>query len=111
MASAAAKNRWRFAGAISASENWPLRRPAAPLRLRRQRPVRQNSDYAGEARRLTDAIFARFWDREARMFRAPVRSPETVDSDPKRDSGYLFWPTVLVFQALADAERAQKGAY
>jgi hypothetical protein len=59
--------------------------------------------YRAEAERLTDLIQQTFWDRVARQYKAPVRSAESVDSDPVHDQGYVLWPCVEALHALAEA--------
>jgi hypothetical protein len=58
--------------------------------------------YAGEAERLTDLVQRTFWDPIARQYRAPVRSAESVDSDPVHNNGYVLWPSVEALHALAE---------
>ncbi len=67
--------------------------------------------YTGEAQRLTALIFGRFWDANVGMFRAPVRSAETVDSDPPHQNGYTFWPSLLAFHTLVEGEKIRRGRY
>jgi hypothetical protein len=64
-----------------------------------------------EAANLTDRMMRTFWDDHAGMFRAPVRSAETVDSDPAHNNGYTFWPSTIALNALADGEKAHPGRY
>ena len=59
---------------------------------------------AAEAFRLTNATLNYFWDHNADLFRAPVKSTESVDSEGDFNNGYTFWPSILMFIALADAE-------
>lgn len=67
--------------------------------------------YRAEAARLTGKMMVTFWDRRTRQFRAPVRSAESVDSDPAHNNGYTVWPCIVALQALADAERVRRGEY
>ncbi len=67
--------------------------------------------YAAEAARLTDLVYGRFWDPRARMFRAPVRSAETVDSDPVHNNGYTLWPSLLGLHSLVEGEKLHRGRY
>src|ERR687883_1862599 len=63
------------------------------------------ADYKAEAERLTALVYRTFWNEQARMFRAPVRSAETVDSDPLHNNGYTFWPSILALHALVEGEK------
>ena len=72
---------------------------------------RDRSIYQAEAARLNAAIMSHFWDSRAAIFKAPVKSAETVDSDGADNNGYVFWPSVLGFQALVDGERNLPGVY
>ena len=67
--------------------------------------------YFQEASRLNALLMKTFWNGDVRMFRAPVRSAETVDSDPKRNNGYVFWPSLLGLQALVSGEMRSPGTY
>lgn len=67
--------------------------------------------YRAEAARLTGRMMTTFWDGRVAQFRAPVRSAESVDSDPAHNNGYTVWPCIVALQALADAERAQRGVW
>ena len=67
--------------------------------------------YATEAKRLNARILSDFWDDKVGMFRAPVRSAETVDSDPAHNNGYVFWPSLMGLQALIAGEKQYPGAY
>ncbi|MBM3475467.1 MAG: hypothetical protein FJX75_19555 [Armatimonadetes bacterium] len=58
--------------------------------------------YQAEAQRLTDLLQRTFWDPIARQYRAPVRSAESVDSDPAHNNGYVLWPSVEALHALAE---------
>jgi hypothetical protein len=58
--------------------------------------------YQAEAQRLTDLFQKTFWDPIARQYRAPVRSAESVDSDPVHNNGYVLWPSVEALHALAE---------
>lgn len=66
---------------------------------------------ATEAKRLNARILSVFWDDKVGMFRAPVRSAETVDSDPAHNNGYVFWPSLMGLQALVAGEKQFPGAY
>jgi uncharacterized protein YyaL (SSP411 family) len=59
--------------------------------------------YRTEAQRLTDLFQQTFWDPVARQYQAPVRSAESVDSDPVHNNGYVLWPSVEALHALAEA--------
>ncbi len=52
-----------------------------------------------------------FWDGSALLFRGPVASAETVPSDGLQDRGYVVWPVVVCFRALAEAERSEPGRW
>jgi len=67
--------------------------------------------YAAEAQRLTDLVQQTFWDPVARQYRAPVRSAESVDSDPVHDNGYVLWPSVEALHALAEGAAAMPRRY
>lgn len=67
--------------------------------------------YLEAARRLTDTFQSTFWDPAARMYRAPQRSAETVDSDPQHNNGYVLWPSVEALHALVEANRSLPGRY
>ncbi len=67
--------------------------------------------YATEAKRLNARILSDFWDDKVGIFRAPVRSAETVDSDPAHNNGYVFWPSLMGLQALIAGEKQYPGAY
>lgn len=71
----------------------------------------QHAPYAREAQRLTDLTQKTFWDPQARMYRALVRSADSVDSDGLHDRGYVFWPSIEMFRALAEGEGVRRGAY
>lgn len=45
------------------------------------------------------------------LFRGPVPSAETVPSDGLQDRGYVLWPVVVAFRALAEAERLEPGRW
>jgi len=64
-----------------------------------------------EAYRLTRASFNHFWSPHGRIFRAQLTSAESVDSEGVYDHGYTFWPSILMFQALADAEKQVPGRF
>lgn len=67
--------------------------------------------YQAEAQRLTGVIQRTFWDAGARQYRAPVRSAETVDSDPIHNNGYVVWPALYALHALAAGEKTIRGRY
>jgi hypothetical protein len=67
--------------------------------------------YAAEAQRVTGAMQRAFWDAKVRQYRAPVRSAETVDSDPAHNNGYVVWPALYALHALAAGEASAAGRY
>ncbi len=67
--------------------------------------------YRAEARRLTDLTQRTFWDARVRQYRAPVRSAETVDSDPMHNNGYVVWPALYALHALAAGAAHARGEY
>jgi hypothetical protein len=64
-----------------------------------------------EAQRLTDLLQQTFWDPVARQYRAPVRSAESVDSDPVHNNGYVLWPSVEALHALAEGASVMPRRY
>lgn len=64
-----------------------------------------------EAGRLTQATMDVFWDKNSKMFRAPVLSSETVSSDATHDRGETLWPSLIGMQALVEGERARPGRF
>lgn len=69
------------------------------------------SPYIALATQLTNATWSMFWNPQAQQMQAPVFSAEAVASDALHNNGYVFWPTVLMLQALVDAERMVAGQY
>lgn len=69
------------------------------------------SKYDTEAARLNAALMDHFWDKDASLFRAPVKSAETVDSTGNHDNGYTFWPSLLGAHALIEGERNHPSTY
>lgn len=67
--------------------------------------------FEGEARRLTEQCLSHFWDKDSKMFRAPVLSAETVASDETHDRGYTFWASLLALHALIEGEKIHSGLY
>ncbi|MCX7046821.1 MAG: hypothetical protein NTX50_15205 [Candidatus Sumerlaeota bacterium] len=82
---------------------------AAPASLPLSAPPK--GYYDAEAERLTDAFMALFWNSKSRMFRAPERGAETVDSDAAHNNGYVFWPSILGLHALVEGEKRRPGRY
>jgi len=64
--------------------------------------------YVVEARQLTRLIHRTFWDPGAQQYRAPVRSAETVDSDPVHNNGYVLWPCVEFLHALLEPDDGER---
>lgn len=67
--------------------------------------------YRAEAQRLTAEMQRVFWNADTRQYRAPVRSAETVDSDPVHNNGYVVWPAIYALHALVAGEQAMPGQY
>jgi hypothetical protein len=75
------------------------------------RPAPPPDGYRAEAQRVTDAMQRQFWNGNTRQYRAPVRSAETVDSDPAHNNGYVVWPALYALHALAAGEASRRGQY
>ena len=68
--------------------------------------------YDRTAAAVTDATMHNFWNRTGgNIFSNALPSAETVTSDPAHNNGYVFWPTIIAFQALVEGERAHHGRY
>lgn len=83
-----------------------LKPPAADARIR---PAL--NPYDAEAARLDAALMSHFWSPTASIFKAPVQSADTVNSDATYNNGYLFWPSLVAWHALVEGERSHPGVY
>lgn len=85
---------------------------AVPKRGQPATPTKSSPNpYDTEATRLNAALLSYFWDPDTSLFRAPVKSAETVDSTGNHNNGYVFWPSLLGLHALIEGERNHPGVY